>query len=32
MIIRKATIEDIDAINNLFYELDADAINMECIV
>jgi Acetyltransferases len=29
MIIRKATIEDIDSINNLFYELDTDAINMQ---
>jgi len=26
---RKATIEDIDAINKLFYELDTDAINMQ---
>lgn len=29
MIIRKAAIEDIDAINKLFYELDTDAINMQ---
>jgi len=29
MIIRKATIKDIDAINELFYELDTDAINMQ---
>ena len=29
MIIRKATTNDIDAINDLFYELDTDAINMQ---
>ena len=29
MIIRKVTIEDIDALNKLFYELDTDAINMQ---
>jgi ribosomal protein S18 acetylase RimI-like enzyme len=29
MIIRLATVEDIEAINKLFYELDTDAINMQ---
>lgn len=29
MKIRKATVEDIDAINKLFFELDTDAINMQ---
>ena len=29
MIIRKAVVEDIDAINELFYELDTDAIDMQ---
>jgi ribosomal protein S18 acetylase RimI-like enzyme len=29
MIIRVANIEDIEAINKLFYELDTDAINMQ---
>lgn len=29
MIIRVASIEDIEAINKLFYELDTDAINMQ---
>ena len=29
MIIRKATVDDIDSINKLFYELDTDAINMQ---
>ena len=29
MTIRRATIDDIEAINALFYELDTDAINMQ---
>ena len=29
MIIRKATVEDIDSINRLFYELDTGAIDMQ---
>lgn len=29
MLIRKATVADIEGINKLFYELDTDAINMQ---